>query len=185
MKKVFLFMMISLDGYFEGKDHDLSWHNVDQEFNEFAIKQLKNADTLLFGRRTYELMASYWPTESAKNDDPIVARLMNNTPKIVFSKKLEKADWENTTLVRERVSEKITGLKKQLGKDIVILGSSDLSVSLLEMGLLDELRIMVNPIVLGRGKLLFQGIHDKLSLKLLNTRIFNSGNVLLYYQPIK
>lgn len=100
MGKVFLFMMVSLDGFFEGPNHEIDWHNVDGEFNEFAIEQAKDVGTMLFGRRTYELMASYWPTESAKKDDPVVAELMNSTPKNCLSRTLEKAEWNNTRLVR-------------------------------------------------------------------------------------
>jgi dihydrofolate reductase len=176
-------MMISLDGFFEGPNHELDWHNVDYEFNEFAITQLKDVDLLLFGRRTYELMASYWPTEVGKKNDPMVAELMNNTPKIVFSKTLRTADWVHTRLVKENAIKEVSKLKIQAGKDMAIFGSSDLSVTLLEAGLLDELRIMVNPIVLGEGKRVFQGLRNQLNLKLLRTRIFNSGNILLHYKP--
>jgi dihydrofolate reductase len=185
MRKMFLFMMVSLDGYYEGPNGDISWHNVDTEFNEFAVQQTSESDTLLFGRKTYELMESYWPTEAAKRDDPIVAGLMNGLPKIVISTTLNRVDWENTKLVRENVDEEISKLKGQPGKDIAILGSSELTVSLTQMGLVDEYRIMVNPVVLGGGKPLFQGIHDKFNLKLLNTRMFASGNVLLTYQSEK
>ncbi len=175
-------MMVTLDGFFEGPDHSIEWHNVDEEFNEFAIKQLHEVDTLLFGRVTYEGMASFWPTPFAQENDPIVAGLMNSTPKIVVSTTLEQAEWENSRLVNTNVAEEITKLKQQPGKDIAVFGSSDLAVSLLQMGLLDELRIMVNPVVLGSGKRLFAGMNEKCNLKLLETRAFNSGNVLLRYQ---
>jgi dihydrofolate reductase len=185
MRKVFLFMMVTLDGFFEGPGQDIDWHNVDEEFNEFALNQLNDVDTLLFGRVTYEGMASYWPTPFAKENDPIIADKMNTIPKIVFSKTLDKAEWQNTRLVKEHVAEEIANLKQQPGKDLAIFGSSDLAVSFIQMGLLDELRIMVNPVVLGSGKPLLKGIHDKLNLKLLKTMPFRSGNVLLYYQPNK
>src|SRR5205085_11643140 len=96
MRNVFLFMMVTLDGFFEGPNQEIDWHNVDEEFNEFAIDQLDDVDTLLFGRVTYQLMASYWPTQSAKENDPIVADKMNTVPKIVFSKTLDKAEWNNS-----------------------------------------------------------------------------------------
>lgn len=174
--------MVSLDGFFEGPNHELDWHNVDAEFNEYAIEQTKQVDILLFGRRTYELMASYWPAESAKRNDPIVAELMNTTPKIVFSTTLEKAEWNSTRLIRDNVAEEITKLKQQPGKDLAIYGSNNFAVSLVQMGLIDEFRIMVNPVALGNGNPLFKGIKDKLNLKLLKTRTFSSGNVLLCYQ---
>ena len=185
MRRVFLFMMVTLDGFFEGPNQDIGWHNVDEEFNEFAIQQLDDVDTLLFGRVTYEGMASYWPTPFAKENDPIVADKMNKVSKLVFSKTLDKAEWDNTRLVREHVAEEISKLKQQPGKDLAIFGSSDLAVSLLQMGLIDELRMMVNPVVLGSGKTLFNGIREKLNLKLLKTRTFRSGNVLLYYQIVE
>ena len=184
MRKVFLFMMVTLDGFFEGPNHEIDWHNVDEEFNEFAIEQLDEIDTLLFGRVTYELMASYWPTSFARENDPIVADKMNRIPKLVFSKTLDKAEWENSRLVNEHIAEEVSKLKQQPGKDMAIFGSSDLTVSLLEMGLVDELRIMVNPVVLGSGKSLFHGIRDTVKLKLLRMKTFRSGNVLLYYEPM-
>lgn len=184
MRKVFLFMMVTLDGFFEGPNQDISWHNVDEEFNDFAINQLDELNMILFGRVTYEGMASFWPTPFALENDPIVAEKMNTTPKIVVSRTLAKADWQNTRLVKENVAEEIAQLKQQPGKDIAIFGSSDLAVSLLQMGLLDELRIMVNPVVLGSGKSLFKGLHEQVKLKLLKTHQFKSGNVLLYYEPV-
>jgi len=185
MRKVFLFNMITLDGFFEGPNQDISWHHVDEEFNEFAINQLNEIDMLLFGRVTYQGMASYWPTEFAISNDPIVAGLMNNLPKIVFSKTLDKAEWNNTKLVNDNAAEEISTLKQQSGKDIAIFGSSALAVTLAERGLIDEYRIIVNPVVLGGGTPLLKGIKDKLNLKLLKTRTFKSGNVLLYYVPEK
>ncbi len=183
MRRVLFFMMVSLDGYYEGKDRQIDWHNVNEEFNDFAIQQLNEVDTLLFGRVTYDMMASYWPTPQARTDDPVVAEKMNNTPKLVFSHSLRDAKWENTRLVKDDFAAEVTRLKAQPGKDMIIFGSSDLAVSFLEHGLLDECRIMINPVVLGQGKSLFTGIHDRLKLKLLKTRTFHSGNVLLYYQP--
>ena len=87
-RKIFLFMMVSLDGYFEGPDHDISWHRVDSEFNDFSLEQMSKVDTLMFGRRTYELMESYWPSEEARQDDPKVAEFLNTLPKIVFSRNM-------------------------------------------------------------------------------------------------
>lgn len=184
MRKVILFMMVTLDGFFEGANGDINWHNVDEEFNEFAIAQLDTIDTLLFGRVTYQGMASYWPTPDAITDDPIVAHKMNSLPKVVFSKTLDKAEWQNTRLVKDHIADEITKMKQQPGKDIFIFGSSDLTVSLAKLGLVDEYRIMVNPVVLGNGTPLLKGINDSLHLKLLKTKVFRSGNVLLYYQPL-
>ena len=180
MRKVVFFNLISLDGYFEGPGRDINWHHVDEEFNEFAIQQTGEFGALLFGRVTYELMAGYWPTEAANRDDPEIARLMNSLPKIVFSNTLDNAEWENTKLVRDNIVEEVTTLKEQSGKDIAIFGSSDLAVTFIDLGLIDELRIMINPVVLGDGKTLFSGIKSRLDLNLIKTRTFKSGNVLLY-----
>ena len=182
MRKVFLFNMVSLDGYFEGPNQDISWHNVDAEFNDFAIKQLDEIGALLFGRVTYQLMASYWPTPMAREDDPVVADKMNRLPKVVFSRTLDKLEWENSKLVKDHAAEQVSELKQQPGKDLAIFGSSDLAVSLMRTGLIDEFRVMVNPVVFGGGKPLFKGIDNRVKLKLVNSRPFRSGNVLLYYE---
>jgi len=184
MRKVILFNFITLDGFFEDENQSLEWHNVDDEFNKFAIEQLNTADLLLFGRITYQLMASYWPTPDSIADDPVVAQKMNSLPKIVFSKTLEKAEWENTRLVKENIREEIEKLKNQPGKDMFIFGSAELASTLREMGLIDEYRIMVNPVVIGSGKPLFLNINTNFNLKLLRTTVFKSGNVLLYYEPL-
>lgn len=187
MKKIYLFMMVSVDSYFEGENHDISWHNVDAEFNELAIENFKRTDTLLFGRRTYELMESYWPTSEALRDDPIIAKSMNNIPKIVVSRTLdtvtETENWKNVRLIKEDVIAEVKKLKEEKGKNIVIFGSNDLCVSLMKENLIDEFQIIVNPVVVGRGAPLFAGLDKKLNLKLLNTRTFKNGNVLLSYKP--
>lgn len=178
-------MMVSLDGYFEGPDHDLSWHHVDAEFNDFAQAQMKEADTILFGRRTYQLMESYWPTKSGREDDPEVAQLMNETPKVVVSSSLQSVTetkiWKQVRLINDNVREELTKLKNEKGGDIILLASSNLCVSLLEWGLLDEVRIMINPIVIGKGTPLFHGIKEKVSFSLTKKRTFGNGNVLLTY----
>ncbi len=180
-----MFMMISVDGYFEGENHDISWHNVDVEFNELAIENFKRTDTLLFGRRTYQLMESYWPTPEALRDDLVIAKSMNNIPKIIVSRTLstvtETENWKNVRLIKQDVISELKKLKSQKGQDIAIFGSNNLCVSLMKEGLVDEFRIMVNPVVLGKGTLLFKGFDRKLDLKLVKTRIFKNGNVLLYY----
>jgi len=130
-------------------------------------------------------MAKYWPTPAAATDDPIVADKMNRLPKIVFSRTLSSVDWQNTRLVKGNMAEEISKLKQQPGKDLIIFGSANLAATFIQHGLLDEFRIMVNPVVLGNGKPLFKGIKIKLNLKLLKTKTFGSGNVLLYYQPAK
>jgi dihydrofolate reductase len=180
-------MMISLDGYFEGPDHDLSWHHVDEEFNDFAIEQMREGHTILFGRRTYQLMESFWPSKAGLEDDPEVAQLMNNTPKVVVSKSLkdvkETKIWKHVHLINDNVEDEIRSLKNKKGGNIILLGSSNFCVSLLEWNLLDEIRIMINPVVIGKGTPLFQGLKDKAGFKLIKSRNFTNGNVLLTYIP--
>jgi len=185
MRKLFVFNLTTFDGFFEGPKREIDWHNVDEEFNEYAVEMLDAVDTLLFGRVTYELMAGYWPTPDAIKNDPIVAAKMNSLPKIVFSRTLDKAEWNNTRLVKDAAAEDIQRIKKQPGKDIALLGTNSILAGFAPLGLIDEYRIMVNPVVLGRGRSLFAGIKDRLNLNLLNTRTFRNGNVLLSYGPGK
>lgn len=189
MRKIFLFMMVSLDGYIEGTKHDLSWHNVDEEFNDFAVKQIQEANTILFGRKTYQLMENFWPSKVGLEEDPKVAKLMNQTPKVVVSRTLEKVNetqiWKNVTLIKSNFINEIKELKKQNGRDIILLASNNLCVTLLEENLLDEIRIMINPVAIGKGTPLFKGIKNKYKFKLLRSKIFKSGNVLNFYKPFK
>jgi dihydrofolate reductase len=183
MRKILAFLVVTVDGYYEGPNQEFDWPVVDDEFNEFSIQQLDEVDTLLFGRVTYELMAGYWPTPAAQEDDPKVTEKMNSLAKIVISRTLDTAEWANTRLIKDDVAEELTKLKQEPGKDIAIFGSSELTVSLLGLGLIDELRIMVHPVVLGDGKSLFRTADERISLKLLKVRPFSSGSVMLYYQP--
>jgi dihydrofolate reductase len=182
VRKLFSFNLITLDGFFEGPQQDLGWHNVDGGFNEFAIAQLDTIGTILFGRITYLVMASFWPTPFALENDPVVAGLMNSMPKVVVSRTLDKADWNNTRLIKDNVAAEIAALKQQPGKDLAIFGSANLTASLMQLGIVDELRIMVNPVILGQGTPLFKGVHEKVSLKLSDTHVFRNGNIMLYYQ---
>lgn len=184
MSKIFAFVVVTADGYYEGPNGEFDWPNVDEEFNEFSVAQLDEIGTLLFGRITYEGMAAYWPTPQAHEDDPAITDRMNELSKIVVSGTLQRADWANTRLLTGNVAEELTKLKRQPGKDIAIFGSSTLTVSLLDLGLVDELRIMVNPIVLGGGKSLFRTAEHRIPLELTGTRAFKSGNVLLHYRPV-
>jgi dihydrofolate reductase len=183
VRKVISFMVVTLDGYYEGPNGEFDWPNVDDEFNEFAISQLRDIDTLLFGRVTYEGMASYWPTPEAVEGDPAVAGMMNDVPKVVFSATLGAADWQNTTLVTGNAADAVAELKQQPGKHLALFGSPHLTVSLLEQGLVDELRVMVHPILLGAGKSLFTGLNERVPVELVTTTVFSSGNVLLCYRP--
>ncbi len=188
MRKVIVFNMISVDGFFAGPHGELDWHIVDEEFSQFAEEQLNEVDTLLFGRVTYEGMLSYWTTPEAIADSPAIADKMNTLPKVVFSKTLDKVEWgqwDNATLVKGDMREAILALKAQSGKDMIIFGSGGIVATLTRLRLIDEYRLMVSPTILGNGQALFDTMEEKLPLKLINTRTFNSGNILLYYQSVQ
>ncbi|MGB8216690.1 MAG: dihydrofolate reductase family protein [Candidatus Methanoperedens sp.] len=189
MRKVIVSEMVTLDGFFAGPNGEIDWHIVDEEFNLYAIDLLNTVDTILFGRVTYQLFESYWPaaalSSSTSKSNLEIAHKINNMTKIVFSKTLEKVEWKNARLVKEVIPDDIAKMKKQSGKDMVIYGSGSIVSTFMQLGLVDEYRIIVNPVVLGKGKPLFKGIMGKINLKLLKTKIFSSGNILLVYQPSK
>ena len=118
VRKLYSFMVVTLDGFYEGPNQEFDWPNVDEEFNTFSTSQLNDTDVIMFGRETYELMASYWPTQAAPEDDPVVAEMMNGITKIIFSTTLERADWYNTRLVKDNVVEEVSKLKQQPGRDL-------------------------------------------------------------------
>jgi dihydrofolate reductase len=182
MRKLILQMLVSVDGLYEGPNKEIDWHHVDEEFNAYSIDFLNNLDILLFGRITYELMASYWPTQEARTNNPVVAERMNNLSKIVFSSTLTCANWQNTTVVNENLCEVVMNLKQEKGKDMAIFGSSNLALTFIKQQLIDEYRIMINPLILGKGTRLFEGLSNALPLRLKATRTFKSGNVMLCYE---
>jgi dihydrofolate reductase len=181
MPKLTVFNLVTLDGYFAGQGGDISWHKVDEEFQELAKEASNSGNTLLFGRVTYELMAGYWPTPEAIKNDPLVAQGMNNATKIVFSRTLNTVGWNNTRLVKNDMLSEIRRLKKEPGKDLTVLGSGSIVSQLTQERLIDEYEILLNPIVIGKGKTMFEDVKDRFSLKLTKTRVFGNGNVLLSY----
>jgi dihydrofolate reductase len=178
MRKVIVSNVASLDGFFETPDKKLDWVVVDAEFNEYAKGLLRTVDTLLFGRATYETMVKHWPTAPREE----LADQMNNLAKVVFSKTLQKVEWNNSRLVRNNIQGEVTNLKKQPGKDMVVFGSATVASSLLHAGLVDEYRVILQPVLLGRGNSLFKDITERMQLKLVSARPFGSGVVLLSYQ---
>jgi dihydrofolate reductase len=176
-------MMISADGFFSGPNGELDWHNVDDEYNEFAIDMLDSFDALLFGRVTYQFMASYWPSPLGVEDNPVVAQKMNSLPKVVFSRTLKTADWQNSRLVTTDLAEEIARIKQQPGRDVAIFGSGSIVSALTRLGLIDEYRLIVNPVILGVGVPLFRDISEPQNLALTSSRTFRSGNVMLVYEP--
>jgi dihydrofolate reductase len=184
LRKIILFMSVSLDGYFEGPDRELDWQLVDEELHRHFNEVLSGMSAFLDGRVTHELMAGYWPNVAA---DPGAsetaaefARIWREMPKIMFSRTLTRADW-NTTVVSEVDPEKIMALKEQPGGDMVI-GGAELAAAFIAHDLIDEYRIYIHPVVLGRGRPLFGSSDTMVSLRLAETRTFGNGVVLLRYE---
>jgi dihydrofolate reductase len=184
MQRLIAFEQVSLDGYFVDANGDMSWaHKQDPEWNEFAAGNASGGGSLLFGRVTYEMMASFWPTAAALERAPVVAKGMNSMPKVVFSRTLDEASWNNTILVKGEITAEVRRLKSAGGPGMAILGSGTIVSQLTQAGLIDELQIVVNPIILGKGRTLFEGVADKIALRLAKTRAFRNGNVVLSYEP--
>lgn len=183
MRKLNVFNLVSIDGYFTGKGGDISWHTVDDEFQELANKASNSGNTLLFGRVTYEMMAGFWPTAQALKMDPVVAKGMNASPKIVFSRKMKRVDWENTRLLKGNLIDEVKKLKRGTGKDLTVLGSGSIVAQLADAGLIDQYEILLNPVALGQGRSMFEKVSRNLTMKLISSRVFKNGNVLLTYGP--
>lgn len=179
-------MHVSLDGFVTGPGEEMSWITMDEEIFQDAIDLAATSDVALYGRITYQMMESYWPTVLT---NPTSTKLeldhalwVENINKIVFSKTLEKAEWHNTRLIKKNIEAEMIKLKCQPGENMLIFGSPGLTHSFMRWGLIDEYRINVNPIILAHGISLFRNIHDKLNLNLLKTKIFHSGVVGLHYE---
>lgn len=184
MRKLNCFNFLSLNGFYKGANEDLSWHNHDEEGARFSEENLKGGGTLVFGRVTYEMMQSFWTTPGAFKNLPKIAEGMNKAEKIVFSNTLNKADWQNTMLIKGDMIEEVKKLKQSSGKDMCILGSGNIISQLAEHNLIDQYQLLINPLVLAKGTPLFKEMKHQLNLKLANTRTFKNGNVLLCYERV-
>jgi dihydrofolate reductase len=183
MRKVVVFNMVSLDGFFVDSKGDMSWaHKHDAEWNAFVSENASGSGVLVFGRVTYELMASYWPTPMALQNSPVVAKGMNDMPKIVFSRTLNEASWSNTKLIKGDLAAEVRRLKNEAGPDMVILGSGSIVSQLAQQNLIDEYQMALSPIVLGKGRTMFEGVKEKLNLRLTKSRTFGNGTAFLCYQ---
>ena len=180
MRKLFWQMNVTLDGFMEGPNRELNdtAKVVDKDFERYCTEMLKSIDAILLGRVTYQLFADYWPSATGPDADRL-----NELPKIIFSRTLKDVEWNNSRLVIENVAEEIARLKRQPGQDLALFGSADLASTFIRLGLMDEYRINVHPIVLGRGKPLFKDIKDRLHLQLVGAKTFKSGVMALCYQP--
>jgi dihydrofolate reductase len=184
MGKLNVFNFISLDGYYKDANNGIDWHQHGQEEGAFSAKNLEHDSILLFGRITYEMMASWWPSQNAIDTMPKVARGMNQAEKIVCTNTLQHTNWQNTRIMTEDIMAQIAKLKKTSPKNITILGSGNLSTQLAEAGLIDTYQMMIDPVALGKGTPIFSGMQGQLNLKLTDTRSFKSGTVLLSYEAL-
>jgi dihydrofolate reductase len=183
MRKVIAAINMTFDGFC---DHTalIADDEIHQHYNEL----LSNAGTLIYGRITYQLMENYWPTvvKNPTGNKPTdeFAVLIDNISKIVFSRTLKNVDWKNAKLVKEGIKEEVLELKQQAGKNILV-GSPSLIVTLMQLDLIDEYQLSVQPIILGNGLPLFKNVKDRINLKLLKTKTFVCGAIMLYYEPTK
>lgn len=182
MRKLAAFNFVTMNGFLNGPNGDISWHRHGDEENQYAVDSMGEGNVLVFGRKTYEMMASYWPSPAAIENDPTVAEGMNQSEKLVFSNTLKSADWENTHLVSGDPVQQMQKLKATEGNDMTILGSGSLVSLLASHDLVDEFHLMIDPVAIGKGDQLFGGIGKVLSLQLTGAKTFSSGVVLLSYK---
>jgi dihydrofolate reductase len=190
MRKIILFLHSSLDGFVEGPngEMDIGWVSYNEELEKHAKEILSTVDTVLWGRGTYQMMKNYWtsvPSNPAASENEIEhAKWIEETSKVVFSTTLEKAEWNNSRLVKENIEEEIKNIKKQSGKDIIILGSPRFAHCLMELDLIDVIKITISPVIIGSGLPLFKGSEYKRNLSLVENKTFNSGVIGLTYNFI-
>lgn len=184
MRKLTVFNFITLNGFYKGTDNDTSWHRHGEEEGQYSADAMKSESILLFGRITYEMMASWWPTPMAAEAYPEVAKGMNSAEKILFSNSIEDPKWNNTRVMNGDITEKIRQIKQQPGKDLTILGSGSVVSQFADAGLIDQYQIMIDPVALPSGTPIFNGIKNGFRLELTDTKIFKSGTIVLTYKPI-
>jgi dihydrofolate reductase len=187
MRKLIVFNHITLDGYFVDHAGQFNWGrhgNDDPEYAQFVAENASGGGELIFGRATYSMMASFWPTPVADQHMPEVARGMNASPKVVFSRTLSEAAWNNTRLLKGDLVTEVRKLKEESGPGMCILGSGSIVAQLAPQGLIDEYQFMVDPVALGKGRSMFDGLPEPLNLKLTKSRVFQNGKVFLRYEPV-
>ncbi len=183
MKKIIAVEWLSLDGFFSNSENGTDWLVSGEETGEYLLKMFANIDTILLGQVTYEMFSAYWPKPNPDDKNPqVLTDFMNNSRKIVFSKSLKKAEWNNSVLMENIDATKINKMKQEVSKDIVIFGSGSIVSQLTKLKLIDEYQFIVIPIFLGNGKTLFKSDEAKLKLKFLESKSFDGGNMMLRYE---
>jgi dihydrofolate reductase len=186
MRKVHVFEHVSLDGFFTDAKGEIGWLHQraqDPEWEAFVRENASSNGVLVFGRKTYDMMAGWWPTPQAAKSEPVVAERMNALEKVVFSKTLERAEWSHTTLLKGDPAAEVKRLKAETGNDLVVMGSGTIVSQLAQDRLVDEYQLVFDPIVLGKGRTLFEGVTERIELKRLRTREFRNGNLVVHYAP--
>jgi dihydrofolate reductase len=184
MGQLIVFASISLDGYFTDSNGDMGWaHRSDPEWDGFVADNARHDSMLLFGRVTYEQMASFWPTSAARQMAPEVAKGMTRASKVVFSRSLKNAAWSNTRLVSDGMLDAVRVFKRDTPEDLVVLGSGTVVSQLAQANLVDEYQTVLVPIALGSGRTLFEGLEHRQPLQLTQSRVFSNGNVVLWHKP--
>ncbi|MEO8704677.1 MAG: dihydrofolate reductase family protein [Kofleriaceae bacterium] len=183
MRKLKIFNNVTMDGFFTGANGDMRWahQNADAEWNEFTSENARGKAAFVFGRKTYDMMVSFWPTDEAKKQMPEVAKAMNESPKYVFSRSLDKAEWSSTKLVKGDVGAQLKALKEESGPDLLIMGSGSIIGPATQAGLIDAFTIVMHPLVLGIGKSMFAGVEQRQDYTLESSRSFKNGNVVVTY----
>lgn len=191
MGKITVFNHVSLDGYYAGPNGEIDWFKdikKDKKFEKYTRQQSQSGNTLLFGHTTYEMMKSYWPTSDARKNDPEMAEVMNNSPKIVFSKTMdaekEEPHWKNVRVFREINKNEITEMKQQGNTDFTLLGSGTIVQQFANLDLIDQYALVEVPVILGEGKPLFRDV-KKMNLQLVDAKAFKNGIAFLIYEAGK
>jgi dihydrofolate reductase len=180
MRRLFWQMNVTLDGFMEGPNHELddTAGVHDEGFDKYASEMLRSIDAVLLGRRTYQLFADYWPKATGVDADRL-----NQLPKIVFSRTLTNPEWNNSRVVSGDVAAEVTRLKQQPGRDLALFGSADLAATFMRLGLIDEYRILITPVVLGRGRPMFKDNQGRVALELVSATRWPTGMMALTYRP--
>ncbi len=185
MRRLMMFNSVTLDGFFTDRRGTIQWahQRQDEEWKDFTSSNASGGGALLLGRITYQEMAAFWPTPEAHRMLPVVARGMNEMAKFVFSKTLDEVTWNNTTLLKGDPEAEVRRLKKEAGPDLVIMGSGTIVRRLAASGLIDEYQFVIHPVALGGGRTLFEGAGKQLGFRLISTRSFKNGNLVVRYEP--
>ena len=194
MRKVVLSILVSLDGFIARPDRSLDWFLNDADFEKYCLNMLRSVDAILVGRVTYEMFSEYWPTagtESAqappgegftsRESEQEMARLMNSIPKIVFSRTLSKTEWGPASLIKDNLAEAVQRLKEQPGKDLILFAGASIAQTFINLDLFDEYRLLIHPIVLGKGIPLFANLNAERELTRTDVKSFGSGVVVVHY----